>query len=109
MAKKSKNKSLAFRRWEEYFNEDELDHWQRLMTILDIEGHFTSKTQCKKALRSVWVNIRDFLEAAAADKPVRQFRNRHAMSFYTETTGRYYARKKVVSGSPLAALLATID
>lgn len=128
MTKKNKNKKQAFKRWEEYYNEDALDHWQHLMTVLDIEGYFGSKTQCKKvllaltlpenwpsltnrwqALRSVWINIRDFLDAAARNQPVPRHRNRHALAHYTETTGRFYSRKKIVSGSPLAALMATIE
>ena len=50
MAKKNKKKSLAYKRWEKYYNEDELDHWQRLMAVLDVDGCFTSKTQCKKVI-----------------------------------------------------------
>ncbi|KIH87241.1 hypothetical protein SPBR_08955 [Sporothrix brasiliensis 5110] len=109
MAKKNKNKGIASKLWEEYYNEDELGHWQRLLSVLGIDGHFSSKTQCKKALRGVWVNIRDFLQAAAADKTVPRHRNRRALAYYTETTGRYFARSRIVSGSPLAALMATID
>jgi hypothetical protein len=52
MGKKNKNKRLATRRWEEYYNEDDLEHWQQLMAVLGIDGHFGSKTQCKVSFTS---------------------------------------------------------
>ena len=48
MAKKNRQK--AVRRWEAYYNEDCLEHWQNMVAALDIDGHYASKTQCRKVL-----------------------------------------------------------
>ncbi|CAK7226089.1 hypothetical protein SBRCBS47491_006110 [Sporothrix bragantina] len=103
MAKKSRQK--AIRRWEEYYNESDLENWQRMVDALGIEGHYPSKRQCKKAIRTVYVNIRDFLEAVARNEPVPRHKNFRELQYYTKSNHRFYAVKKIESGSPLSALL----
>ncbi|CAK7213113.1 hypothetical protein SEUCBS140593_001737 [Sporothrix eucalyptigena] len=107
MAKKHKSQ-LSTKWWLDYFNEDDIVHWQKLVEVLGFKGHYPSKTQCKKAIKRVYVNIRDFLEAVASNQKVPKHGSKHELLRYTQNTQRYFKRKKIVSGSPLSALLRDI-
>ncbi|OAA61196.1 hypothetical protein SPI_05220 [Niveomyces insectorum RCEF 264] len=91
-----------------YLHVDTLASWQQLVADLGIDGYYPSKTQCKKAIKTVHVNIRDFLDAIRNDEPVRRFPSRAALQRYTLANHRFYKKKKIVPGSPLAALLETL-
>ncbi|KAI1088566.1 hypothetical protein F5B19DRAFT_496294 [Rostrohypoxylon terebratum] len=94
--------------WNEYFGAGDLSAWQRLMADLGIPGTFTSKTQCKKALRNVWVNIVDFLHNVREGRQTRHFKTQNELSNYTRDTGKIYPRRMVTQDSPLKGLLAFI-
>lgn len=47
MVKKNK-KSDIVKRWDNYFQDDALENWQRLVTDLGFQEEFRSKTQCRK-------------------------------------------------------------
>ncbi|KAI2629810.1 hypothetical protein GGR54DRAFT_280134 [Hypoxylon sp. NC1633] len=94
--------------WVGYFGSGDLQDWQRLMTDLGFDEEFKSKTQCRKALRGVWVNIVDFLEDSKAGRPTERFKSERQLSKYTKETKKIYPRKNVIKGSPLASLLAGI-
>ncbi|CAK7221424.1 hypothetical protein SCUCBS95973_004495 [Sporothrix curviconia] len=85
MAKKSKQK--AMQRWEKYYSEDGLDRWQQM------------------AIKKVYVNIRDFLEAVAGNEEVPRHTSFSKLLNYTHNNRRYYSLRKIAPGSPLAALL----
>ncbi|KAI1779919.1 hypothetical protein F4818DRAFT_158578 [Hypoxylon cercidicola] len=114
---KSKKKSKAARDkrkeelvsdWEEYFGSGDLSDWQRLMADLGFTEEFTSKSQCRKALTHVWVNIRDFLDDNRAGREIHRFDNETQLSQYTINTGKIFPKKKVPKESPLRKLLAHI-
>ncbi|KAI0594312.1 hypothetical protein F4775DRAFT_434931 [Biscogniauxia sp. FL1348] len=107
--KKNKPKKIV-RDWEKYFGTGELADWQRLMSDLGFQGEeFSSKTQCRKALQGVWVNIRDFLDATKAGEPVHHFGSEAELSAYTLAhKTKMYPRSDIPDGSPLARLLAHI-
>ncbi|KAI1640335.1 hypothetical protein F4809DRAFT_637735 [Biscogniauxia mediterranea] len=119
--KNSKPKQIV-RDWETYFGTGELADWQRLMSDLGFQGEeFSSKTQCRKlqvtnqpfgpikALKGVWVNIRDFLDAVKAGGPVHHFDSEAELSAYTLADKRkIYPKDAIPDGSPLAKLLAHI-
>ncbi|KAI1208880.1 uncharacterized protein F4807DRAFT_136703 [Annulohypoxylon truncatum] len=94
--------------WNEYFGPGDLLAWQRLMADLGIPGTFSSKTQCRKVLRSVWVNIIDFLEDVQQGRQTRRFESENALRRYTLENDMIYPRKSIPKGSPLASLLARI-
>ncbi|KAI1082789.1 hypothetical protein F5B20DRAFT_484481 [Whalleya microplaca] len=94
--------------WENYFGSGELQDWQRLMEDLGFSENFTSKTQCRKALGGVWVNIRDFLDDVDAGRTPHRFKNEYKLAEYTRQTGKIYPRNKVDQKSPLRKLLAHI-
>ncbi|KAI3328930.1 hypothetical protein HD806DRAFT_266865 [Xylariaceae sp. AK1471] len=95
-------------KWDNYMGEGALEDWQRLMKDLGFDETFRSKTQCKKALKTVWVNIPDFLHAIENGQPVRHFRNQWDLAKYTKKERRYYPKGQVEKGSPLRQLLAHI-
>ncbi|OTA82800.1 hypothetical protein M434DRAFT_16899 [Hypoxylon sp. CO27-5] len=66
---------------DEYFRTGNLSDWQRFMLDLGIPGHFPSKNQCRKALKHVWVNIVDFLQATKVGYPPHRFSSQH-LSLY---------------------------
>ncbi|KAI0102216.1 hypothetical protein GGR51DRAFT_528148 [Nemania sp. FL0031] len=78
------------------------------MRDLGFEEEFTSKSQCRKALKTVWVNIPDFLDAVKRSQPVFRFANQRSLAEYTRDSGRVYPRKNISKGSPLKQLLAQI-
>ncbi|KAI1145500.1 hypothetical protein F4825DRAFT_243214 [Nemania diffusa] len=94
--------------WETYMGSSELEDWQRLMSDLGFEEEFPSKTQCRKALKTVWVNIPDFLHAIKNDKPVYHFPSQNALAVYTKKKRRFFPKKAIDKGSPLKQLLAHI-
>ncbi|KAI1169556.1 hypothetical protein F4777DRAFT_584802 [Nemania sp. FL0916] len=111
--KKSKKKADAANKdvvieWEKYMGHGELADWQRLMRDLGFDEEFTSKTQCRKALGTVWVNIRDFLDAVKNERPVKHFPNEKALAAYTASTRKFYPRHRIPKDSPLKKLLAGI-
>ncbi|KAK8139757.1 hypothetical protein PG984_000880 [Apiospora sp. TS-2023a] len=107
MAKKNK-KANVVERWNDYFQTDALENWQRLVTDLGFQEEFRSKTQCRNALRKVWINIYDFLDAVKAGTPVPKFATEAKLSRYTMKTRKIYPKKHVKKGSPLASLMAHI-
>ncbi|ROW18259.1 hypothetical protein VPNG_00135 [Cytospora leucostoma] len=98
--------------WDQYFgtNDNDLASWQRLGRDLGIpEAKLTSKTQIRKALKGIWVNIHDFLYRAK-NKPqdVEFFESERQLSDYTVRTKKIFPRKNISPGSPLRELLAHI-
>ncbi len=56
MAKKRRTRKqsragAAVDAFDAYYHDDSLESWQRMMADLDIDGHFPSKTQCRKVCR----------------------------------------------------------
>ncbi|XXG94585.1 hypothetical protein Hte_000842 [Hypoxylon texense] len=115
MAKKKGKKQAAQSKkeqivldWEAYFGSGDLPDWQRLMADLGFTEEFTSKTQCRKALTHVWVNIRDFLDDTKAGREVHRFNNEKQLSDYTIDQKKIFPKKRIPKGSPLQKLLAHI-
>ncbi|KAI3343185.1 hypothetical protein F4824DRAFT_133797 [Ustulina deusta] len=94
--------------WEKYMGQGELEDWQRLMGDLGFDEQFPSKTKCRQALKSVWVNIFDFLMAIKKGEPVHHFRTQSELAAYTKKNRKFYPKKSIPKGSPLRQLLAQI-
>ncbi|KKY38413.1 hypothetical protein UCDDA912_g01731 [Diaporthe ampelina] len=98
-------------KWDEYFgkNDNDLTKWKRLCHDLGKPSEtFTSKTQCRNALKGVWVNIHDFLAAENKPDDVVFFKSERALAAYTRRTRKLFPRHEVTRGSPLRDLLAHI-
>ncbi|TRX97736.1 hypothetical protein FHL15_001491 [Xylaria flabelliformis] len=94
--------------WEKYMGHGELEDWQRLMRDLGFEEDFSSKSKCRKALKTVWVNIPDFLRAVKQGHPVHHFQSQSELALYTKRSKRFYPRDNIEKHSPLKQLLAHI-
>ncbi|KAG6362134.1 hypothetical protein INS49_010363 [Diaporthe citri] len=106
----SKVKGIAAK-WHDYISksDNDLDKWKQLCSDLGKPSDtFTSKTQCRKALRGVWVNIHDFLAAENKPKDVRFFKSERALAAYTRKTHKVFPRRDIKQGDPLRDLLAHI-
>ncbi|KAJ9164866.1 hypothetical protein NKR19_g940 [Coniochaeta hoffmannii] len=81
--------------WDDYFGEGTLDDWARLCRDLGLEGDFSSKNKCKKAMKGVWINIWDFLRTPNKEN-VRRFESEAALSSYTmKKSSRKYPRHMI--------------
>ncbi|KAJ4420033.1 hypothetical protein N0V82_004605 [Gnomoniopsis sp. IMI 355080] len=107
-----------------------LEPWIKICRDLGIEGPLNSKTQCKKALAYVHVNIRDFLDAidaraaaaACYSDPVERaailnapvsicfFDSEWSLAAYTLASHRVYPRREIRANQehPLRLLMANI-
>lgn len=56
-------------------------------------------------IKSVNVNIKQFLESKNKPDDVKFFKSRHALIEYTKRTNSFFPRRKIPKGDPLAALL----
>ncbi|KAI1273387.1 hypothetical protein F5Y07DRAFT_256162 [Xylaria sp. FL0933] len=92
--------------WEKYMGKGELEDWQRLMKDLGFDEEFPSKKKCREALKSVWVNIPDFLQAIKKGQPVHHFPSQRALAAYTQAHRRFYPKSNIPKSSPLRRLLA---
>ncbi|KAK0748144.1 hypothetical protein B0T21DRAFT_406684 [Apiosordaria backusii] len=118
MARKNrnKNKNNIVARFDRYFGEGNLEDWQRLCSDIFEDWELatrdiTSKTKCRKLLKTVFVNIRDLLDAVESSpkrKPQR-FGSHAALKDYTKQTRRFYPKEKVKDElGPARALLRRI-
>jgi hypothetical protein len=61
-----------------------------------------------QALKGIWVNIYDFLDAKAEGMQVRRFKSQRALAAYTVKSEKIYPKKKAKEGGPIKILLAHI-
>ncbi|KAG8169358.1 hypothetical protein KVR01_000103 [Diaporthe batatas] len=109
-ARPKKEKDIAAS-WDNYFgkNDNDLAKWKLLCCDLGKQAEeFTSKTQCRKALKHVWVNLHDFLAAENKPEDVVFFSSERALAAYTRETRKFFPRHNISRGSPLRDLLARI-
>ncbi|KAK1834796.1 hypothetical protein QBC39DRAFT_251641 [Podospora conica] len=106
---KNKNKKTSIvTRFDTYFGSGDLSDWQRLCKDIGLEGDFTSKTQCRKALKTVHINIFDLLDAVNAGTQVRRFKNQWELAKYCIETKRIYPKKKAKESGPVKDLLRIV-
>ncbi|OWP00681.1 hypothetical protein B2J93_548 [Marssonina coronariae] len=102
-----RNIAEQFKRY--FGNESQLANWLRLCRDIGIQEDFKSIRQCRLALKKVWVNIYDLIDAINDNKmPPRLFKSQAALSQYTIKTERIFPRKMAKKGGPVRALLAHI-
>ncbi|EGZ76993.1 hypothetical protein NEUTE2DRAFT_99337 [Neurospora tetrasperma FGSC 2509] len=92
-------------RWKNYFGAGDLEDWQRLCQDLGLGGEFGSKTKCRTALKSINVNIWDFLDAVEVGNIPQMFLTKKELVKYTTKTGRIFPRDEAKDMGPVAALL----
>lgn len=71
-------------------------------------GGVAHKAGCVQALKDVWVNIHDFLDAKHKPDDVVFFSSERELATYTRKTRKFFPRGNISRGSPLRDLLAHI-
>ncbi|KAK3310037.1 uncharacterized protein B0T15DRAFT_386951 [Chaetomium strumarium] len=107
MGKKKKGHSIV-QEFNDYFGTGTLDDWQRLCQDIGLEGDLSSITRCRKALRTVHVNIHDLIDAVKQGRRPRRFRNAEQLAQYTVATGKIYPKRCVKEMGPVKALMRPI-
>ncbi|KAJ4401371.1 hypothetical protein N0V85_005544 [Neurospora sp. IMI 360204] len=92
-------------RWKNYFGAGDLEDWQRLCQDLGLDDDFSSKRKCRTALKSINVNIWDFLDAVEVGTIPQMFLTKKELVKYTWETGRIFPRDEAKDMGPVAALL----
>ncbi|OHE95806.1 hypothetical protein CORC01_08947 [Colletotrichum orchidophilum] len=101
---KKEEEATLFERWDEYFGKRELADWQRLCGDLGLPKDLPSKTQCRQALKTVHVNIRQFLRAESRHNEVLFFKNIFQLAQYTRKNRMWMPKKGLPKGDPLLTL-----
>ncbi|KAF4967850.1 hypothetical protein FSARC_4649 [Fusarium sarcochroum] len=91
--------------WNDYFQQGTLQDFQRLCADLGLPSDLPSKTKCREALKSINVNIKQFLQCESKPAGVKFFKNRKALARYTMKNSAFFPRRKLPKGSPLRTLL----
>ncbi|KAK0374525.1 hypothetical protein CLIM01_08119 [Colletotrichum limetticola] len=91
-------------RWEEYFGKRELADWQRLCGDLGLEADLPTKTQCRKALKTVHVSIKQFLSVENRPGEVEFFKNPSQLGRYCRKNRMFMSSKELPKGDPLRSL-----
>ncbi|KAI1804072.1 hypothetical protein F4811DRAFT_304972 [Daldinia bambusicola] len=95
--------------WVEMFGSGDFECWQQMMRFLGFGEEFTSKTQCRKALKYTWVNIIDFLVSIETNVEPHFFANQRQLGRYTVSTRKFFPKRLIPKGSPLRVLFANIN
>ncbi|KAF5980031.1 hypothetical protein FBULB1_5431 [Fusarium bulbicola] len=100
----SKHASLMDQ-WNDYFKRGTLQDFQRLCADLGLPNDLPSKTKCRDALKSINVNIKQFLQCENRPDDVKLFKNRKELIVWTRKRGAFFPRRQLPKGSPLRTLL----
>ncbi|KAM0216714.1 hypothetical protein ACHAPA_006250 [Fusarium lateritium] len=100
------NKSVSLlQQWNDYFQKGTLQDFQRLCADLGLDSDLPSKTKCREALKSVNVNIKQFLGCDSKPDGVMLFKSRKALTKWTFDNHAVFPKRKLPQGSPLRTLL----
>ncbi|KAF4842731.1 hypothetical protein CGCSCA4_v008451 [Colletotrichum siamense] len=95
--------------WDEYFGDGDLDDWQRLCGDLGLPTDLPSKTQCRKAIRTVHVNIRQFLDAVPKPETVIFFKNVYKLAHWSRKSKNMVPKDLITRGTPMRALMRELS
>ncbi|KAK0734044.1 hypothetical protein B0T26DRAFT_797962 [Lasiosphaeria miniovina] len=99
------------KRFDDYFGAGKLEDWQRLCIKigLDADGcDLSSITKCRKALKSVYINIYDLVEAINKGEEVPRFASLDQLVRYTLGTRRIYPKAQAKKYGPVRALMRNV-
>ncbi|KAF3803544.1 hypothetical protein GCG54_00004715 [Colletotrichum gloeosporioides] len=95
--------------WDEYFGDGDLDDWQRLCGDLGLPADLPSKTKCRKAIRTVDVNIRQFLDAIRKPEDVIFFKNVYKLAHWSRKSKKLVPKDLITRGTPMRALMRELS
>ncbi|PCD36563.1 hypothetical protein FGRA07_07567 [Fusarium graminearum] len=87
---------------------DNLENWQKLCHVLNIEPAPTSLEACRERVRRTHVNLVDLVETANTGLPVQAFKNLKQLQDYTVENGRFFPKDSAYHGGLLRFLLRQI-
>ncbi|KAI0648427.1 hypothetical protein C8Q79DRAFT_1008753 [Trametes meyenii] len=88
-----------------------LQGWQRLCRHLGLdepEHYLGSITDCKKALKPVFVNIIDLIDSVKMETRPKIFNSADALARYIDNTGKAYPREKAKTSPLLSNFLIEV-
>jgi len=85
----------------------DLGAWRTLCGAVGLDDSLASVTQCRKALRSVHVNLVDLINPARITRgdPVRRFESVRALAKYSKSSKKIFPKEVAKAGGVLRALL----
>ncbi|KAJ4137698.1 hypothetical protein NW768_003286 [Fusarium equiseti] len=92
-------------KWDNYFQKGTLQDHQRLCVDLGLPGDLPSKKKCRNALKSINVNICQFLDCENKPNDVKFFKGRNALVRWTKKNKAFFPKRNLPQGSPLRTLL----
>ncbi|KAF5262723.1 hypothetical protein FOXYS1_6540 [Fusarium oxysporum] len=102
----SSNKHVTLMdQWNDYFKKGTLQDFQRLCADLGLPSDLPSKTKCRDALKSININIKQFLQCETKPDDVELFKNRKELIVWTRKRKAFFPRRQLPKGSPLRTLL----
>ncbi|KAK1998573.1 hypothetical protein LX36DRAFT_656384 [Colletotrichum falcatum] len=106
--KRAKVEEDFLAKWDKYFGKRELADWQRLCFDLCLPSDLPSKTQCRKALKTRFVNIRQFVKAVDEGDGIRHFADARELARFTRKRSLWVPINGLPKGDPLRTLLHRI-
>ncbi|KAF5568640.1 hypothetical protein FPHYL_2713 [Fusarium phyllophilum] len=104
-SKSSSKQATLMDQWNDYFKKGTLQDFQRLCADLGLPNDLASKTKCRNALKSINVNIKQFLQCENRPDDVKLFKNRKELIVWTRKRNAFFPRHQLPKGSPLRTLL----
>ncbi|KAF5616551.1 hypothetical protein F52700_12845 [Fusarium sp. NRRL 52700] len=104
-SKSSSKHATLMDQWNNYFKKGTLQDFQRLCDDLGLPDDLPSKTKCRDALKSINVNIKQFLQCENKPDDVKLFKNRKELIIWTRKRGALFPRHQLPKGSPLRTML----
>ncbi|KAG6868380.1 hypothetical protein C0993_003904 [Termitomyces sp. T159_Od127] len=90
-------------------DENSLESWTALYRVLHVTPIPEDVLACKKAIKSVFVNLVDLVDHYQTGKPVRLFSTEVELSKYTQRTRKFFPKENVHAGGLLKHLLRQIN
>ncbi|CAG7558098.1 unnamed protein product [Fusarium equiseti] len=87
---------------------DNLESWQKLCHVLNIEPVPTRLAACRECVRRTHVNLVDLVETANTGLPVTVFETLEQLQDYTIDNGKFFPKQSAHHGGLLKFLLRQI-
>ncbi|KAK7037255.1 hypothetical protein VNI00_011246 [Paramarasmius palmivorus] len=95
-------------------NASSLENWKKLLATIGIDGYsdFTSIKQCKAALKGLYINLVDLVDAGRRGKvidPPNPFPSQKALARYIRGTGKVFPKERAKANPLLRQFLIVVN
>lgn len=87
---------------------ENLESWQKLCHVLNIEPVPTRLAECRKSVRQTHVNLVDLVETRNTGLPVKVFETLRGLQVYTVKNGKFFPKRNAYESGLLRFLLREI-